>query len=510
MADLSLDDYMGKKNFKVQFQNNKAKVNTKVFQKKLPFGNGFKGRIQKTTGGLQTKKFQNKTAQTGGLQTKKFQNKTSQNDMRQKLSVTKNFDARQKLLQAKSAAAARDARQKIILSQKQKGTFDARSRIKKPQAQSPSPTKQQFSVTGLGKVKAGNGVQFDSAGGLSKTINTGGGVQIGGLGGLRKTLKNEFANGGSQVEMFGNSIQITRSVPNSQVSFDGNNQLTVTKRASTIKLSQPVKRAPSPIKWSDEFASPSPPKKANLIKTYKAADAIQIAASQAASARLRMPPPTTAKKTIPVITSPREEVLTPIRRRPPVIEVDPPRRRVPAPSAPVVKTKSVYRPVKVKQEPDEYTVPVSYDIDQDDDILSPLQGFKVSVTNLDPCVSQDDLIELFGEIGALKRAKISRPGLGEVVYVKKEDAQRAMSRYHDRELDGLPMQVKVVTPISARIQSTPYDNDDVSSVSIPDSLRFPKSSALTSATVEVPLIHRALFKTGPQTSTTPVTFTVKL
>ncbi|KAK6177318.1 hypothetical protein SNE40_015442 [Patella caerulea] len=513
MADLSLDDYMGKKNFKVQFQNNYVNKPTQIRQKTFPnkFGLTTKKNLTFGRNGAQNRMHTN----FGGVQKKNFAIQNKQKPARPKLTkpmhavtVTglgnKNvFDARQKLSSNTKTGATNtngnsDARQKIITAQKQKGIFDARSRIKtktQPNTGQPPPTGPKVTITGLGNVK-------------KNANNPQQGIQIGGKGGITKTLKNEFANGGSHVEVFGNSLQITRSVPNTEVKFDGKNKLTITKRASLIQDTQPVKRTRSPIHWSsNDVTSPSPPKRANLIRTYKTADAIQSAAGKAAIERLRMPPPvsTSPKNTIPVITSTRRDALTLAKRK------TSPTETAPAPQPMKAKMKTVYRPVTIKQEPDMYEAPVMLPEEEEtvDQLLSPLQGYKITVTNLDPVVSQDDLIELFGAIGALKRAKISRPGIGEVVYVKKEDAQKAATKYHNRELDGLPMQVKLVTPLAARIQQVAHE-DESTSISIPDSLKFPKPSAMTSSVVEVPLIHKALFKIGTQVSTKPVTFTVKI
>lgn len=48
------------------------------------------------------------------------------------------------------------------------------------------------------------------------------------------------------------------------------------------------------------------------------------------------------------------------------------------------------------------------------------------VSNLMSTVSHSDIIELFGDIGPLKRAKITKPGTAEVVYVNKADATKAV------------------------------------------------------------------------------------
>ena len=76
--------------------------------------------------------------------------------------------------------------------------------------------------------------------------------------------------------------------------------------------------------------------------------------------------------------------------------------------------------------------------------VSPLAGAKIQVSNLEDSVSQEDISELFGDIGALKRAKLVEPGVAEVVFIKKEDAQKAVEIYHNRQLDGKAMKCKLV------------------------------------------------------------------
>ena len=43
---------------------------------------------------------------------------------------------------------------------------------------------------------------------------------------------------------------------------------------------------------------------------------------------------------------------------------------------------------------------------------------------------------MFGAVGAVKRVKLVKPGLADVVYVKSDDAVTAAKTYHNRELDG--------------------------------------------------------------------------
>jgi len=76
--------------------------------------------------------------------------------------------------------------------------------------------------------------------------------------------------------------------------------------------------------------------------------------------------------------------------------------------------------------------------------VSPLQGTKVVIQNLQTTVTQEDIEELFGDIGALKKAKMITPGHAEVVFVNRSDAKKAVEIYHNRQLDGKPMKCQIV------------------------------------------------------------------
>lgn len=80
---------------------------------------------------------------------------------------------------------------------------------------------------------------------------------------------------------------------------------------------------------------------------------------------------------------------------------------------------------------------------------------KITVSNLHPAVTQQDVEKLFGVIGNLKSCKMLGRGCAEVVYVHKEHALLALSRYHNRKLDGQPMQCKLNTLPSASLYSPP-------------------------------------------------------
>lgn len=89
---------------------------------------------------------------------------------------------------------------------------------------------------------------------------------------------------------------------------------------------------------------------------------------------------------------------------------------------------------------------------EDEDALA---TSRITVSNLHPAVTQQDVEELFGAIGSLKSCKMLSRGCAEVVYAQKRDALIALSRYHNRKLDGQPMQCKLNTLPSAPLYSPP-------------------------------------------------------
>lgn len=80
---------------------------------------------------------------------------------------------------------------------------------------------------------------------------------------------------------------------------------------------------------------------------------------------------------------------------------------------------------------------------------------RITVSNLHPAVTQQDVEELFGVVGELMSCKMLGSGCAEVVYAQKEDALLALSKYHNRKLDGQPMQCKLNTLPSASLYSPP-------------------------------------------------------
>ncbi|KAF2300545.1 hypothetical protein GH714_013991 [Hevea brasiliensis] len=95
-------------------------------------------------------------------------------------------------------------------------------------------------------------------------------------------------------------------------------------------------------------------------------------------------------------------------------------------------------------------------------------GTKLYVSNLDYGVSNEDIRELFSEIGDLKRYAVhydknGRPsGSAEVLYTRRSDAFSALKKYNNVLLDGKPMKIEIVgasaeIPISARVNVTGVD-----------------------------------------------------
>ncbi|XP_038129686.1 polymerase delta-interacting protein 3 [Cyprinodon tularosa] len=144
--------------------------------------------------------------------------------------------------------------------------------------------------------------------------------------------------------------------------------------------------------------------------------------------------------------------------------------------------------------------------------FSPLEGTKITVNNLHPKVTEEDIVELFCVCGALKRARLVKQGVAEVVFVRKEDAINAYRRYNHRCLDGQPMkcnlhiQGNVITsdqPILLRLSDTPGAGSSTKKDGLPPSLSRPSGQrASTQPTPEVDpqTILKALFKSTAQSS----------
>ncbi|XP_068192697.1 polymerase delta-interacting protein 3 [Antennarius striatus] len=146
--------------------------------------------------------------------------------------------------------------------------------------------------------------------------------------------------------------------------------------------------------------------------------------------------------------------------------------------------------------------------------FSPLEGTKITVNNLHPRVTEEDIVELFCVCGALKRARLVKVGVAEVVFVRKEDAVSAYRKYNNRCLDGQPMkcnlhiQGNVITsdqPILLRLSDTPGTGGGTKRDGLPSSLTRPASQRASSQPtpeVDPQTILKALFKSTTQSTTT--------
>ncbi|KAM3914366.1 polymerase delta-interacting protein 3 [Leptodactylus fuscus] len=152
-------------------------------------------------------------------------------------------------------------------------------------------------------------------------------------------------------------------------------------------------------------------------------------------------------------------------------------------------------------------------------VYSPLEGTKMTVNNLHPRVTEEDIVELFCVCGALKRARLLSPGVAEVVFVRKEDAVGAYKKYNNRYLDGQPMKCNlhmngsVITsdqPILLRLSDTPSTTKKEG-----ESRRNATSSSGAApnppAEVDPDTILKALFKSsGSAAVVQPTAFKIKL
>uniref|UniRef100_A0A2K6TCY2 RRM domain-containing protein n=1 Tax=Saimiri boliviensis boliviensis TaxID=39432 RepID=A0A2K6TCY2_SAIBB len=144
-------------------------------------------------------------------------------------------------------------------------------------------------------------------------------------------------------------------------------------------------------------------------------------------------------------------------------------------------------------------------------VLSPLEGTKMTVNNLHPQVTEEDIVELFCVRGALKRARLVHPGVAEVVFVKKDDAITAYKKYNNRCLDGQPMKCNL--HMNGNLISP---DQFILLPSVKKESKLPRrvnsaSSSNPPAEVDPETILKAPFKSsGASVTTQPTEFKIKL
>ncbi|XP_026411949.1 THO complex subunit 4B-like [Papaver somniferum] len=75
---------------------------------------------------------------------------------------------------------------------------------------------------------------------------------------------------------------------------------------------------------------------------------------------------------------------------------------------------------------------------------------KLYISNLDYGVSNEDIKELFSEVGEIQRYSVNydrsgrSKGTAEVVFAQRSDAAAAVKRYNNVQLDGKPMKIEIV------------------------------------------------------------------
>jgi len=78
------------------------------------------------------------------------------------------------------------------------------------------------------------------------------------------------------------------------------------------------------------------------------------------------------------------------------------------------------------------------------------EGSKILISNLAYGVTSKDLKDLFKDIGPIKSTTINffsngkSKGTGQVIFIRRNDAKRAIDKYNKVELDGRPMRIEMV------------------------------------------------------------------
>ncbi|TPX61594.1 hypothetical protein SpCBS45565_g07238 [Spizellomyces sp. 'palustris'] len=86
---------------------------------------------------------------------------------------------------------------------------------------------------------------------------------------------------------------------------------------------------------------------------------------------------------------------------------------------------------------------------------------KIVVSNLAKSVTQNDVHELFSQIGPIRSAQLNydaqgrSKGVANVIFSRPKDAQAAIREYHNRTLDNKPMKIELIVRADAAPALTP-------------------------------------------------------
>ncbi|XP_076329197.1 polymerase delta-interacting protein 3-like isoform X2 [Tachypleus tridentatus] len=133
------------------------------------------------------------------------------------------------------------------------------------------------------------------------------------------------------------------------------------------------------------------------------------------------------------------------------------------------------------------------------------EGHTIVVSNL-PLVTEDDMKELFGDIGLVLRAAILHQGTAIVTYSKKEDAVRACQVYHNCPLDGNPMQCSLLPESKTEVVKPSRPQSYLSGGIKPSFLRNQGIGKQINQTASLP----PQLVSTPSASCGPVKFTVRM
>ncbi|XP_055525478.1 polymerase delta-interacting protein 3 [Wyeomyia smithii] len=124
----------------------------------------------------------------------------------------------------------------------------------------------------------------------------------------------------------------------------------------------------------------------------------------------------------------------------------------------------------------------------------PISGYRIVVSNLHSSVTQNDIKELFEDIGDLLESRLVRPGVAEVIYRTLKDAEEAVDTYHNRQLDGQPMKCLLVKPRSANKPTAPAISYSSSSRSLKPSSLSSSAAKKSQVEIDIDALHTVLFR----------------